>query len=67
MQVLDNAGHRDAKVPSHRAGALYDMIAPDHDTTRPAGDWNAVHIIARGPRVEFRLNGRRDRCIRAGQ
>ena len=58
MQVLDNAGHRDAKVPSHRAGALYDMIAPDHDTTRPAGDWNAVHIIARGPRVEFRLNGR---------
>lgn len=66
MQVLDNAGHRDAKVPSHRAGALYDMIAPAHDTTRPAGDWNAVHIIARGPRVEFRLNGRRTAAFEQG-
>ncbi|MDZ7784327.1 MAG: DUF1080 domain-containing protein [Halioglobus sp.] len=66
MQVLDNAGHRDAKVPSHRAGALYDMIAPDHDTTRPAGDWNAVHIVARGPRVEFRLNGRRTAAFEQG-
>jgi hypothetical protein len=59
MQVLDNAGHRDAKDPSHRAGAYYDMIAPDHDTSRPAGTWNQVHIIARGPLVEFWLNGRK--------
>ena len=37
MQVLDNAGHSDAEDPTHRAGALYDMIAPGHDTTRPVG------------------------------
>jgi hypothetical protein len=58
MQVLDNAGHRDAADPSHRAGAYYDMIAPDHDTSRPVGYWNKVHIIARGPHVEFWLNGK---------
>jgi hypothetical protein len=58
MQVLDNAGHSDAEDPSHRAGAYYDMIVPDHDTSKPVGYWNQVHIIADGDNVEFRLNGR---------
>lgn len=56
MQVLDNAGHWDRRWPSHRAGAYYDMIEPDHDTSMPVGYWNSVHIIARGPQVEFWLN-----------
>jgi hypothetical protein len=56
MQVLDNVGHLDRHWDTHRAGAYYDMIAPDHDTTQPLGHWNRVHIIARGPRVEFWLN-----------
>ena len=58
MQVLDNVGHADSEDPTHRAGAYYDMIAPDHDTTQPVGFWNKVHIIAVGPHVEFWLNGR---------
>jgi hypothetical protein len=58
MQVLDNAGHSDAEDPTHRAGALYDLIPPDHDTTQPVGYWNRVHIKARGPQVEFWLNDR---------
>jgi hypothetical protein len=58
MQVLDNAGHWDGDEPSHRAGAYYDMIAPDHDTSQPVGYWNRVHIIASGPAVEFWLNDR---------
>ena len=58
MQVLDNAGHRDGRNPSHRAGAYYDMIAPDHDTSQPVGYWNRVRIVARGPHVEFWLNDR---------
>jgi 3-keto-disaccharide hydrolase len=58
MQVLDNAGHSDAEDPSHRSGAYYDMIVPDHDTSKPVGYWNQVHIIANGDDVEFRLNGR---------
>ena len=56
MQVLDNAGHYDASDPTHRAGAYYDMLAPDHDTSRPVGHWNRAHIIARGPEVQFWLN-----------
>ncbi|MEM9255125.1 MAG: DUF1080 domain-containing protein [Pseudomonadota bacterium] len=56
MQILDNVGHRDSKDPTHRAGALYDMIAPKHDTTQPVGYWNRVRIVAQGPRVVFWLN-----------
>tara|TARA_R110002049_G_scaffold188251_9_gene356641 strand:+ start:7318 stop:8043 length:726 start_codon:yes stop_codon:yes gene_type:complete len=59
MQILDNAGHPDASIPSHRSGAYYDMIVPDHDTSKPVGYWNQVHIIARGPHIEFWLNGRK--------
>jgi hypothetical protein len=66
MQVLDNAGHSDAKNPSHRAGAFYDMIVPDHDTSQPVGYWNRVHIIARGPEVEFWLNGRQTAAFTQG-
>ena len=58
MQVLDNAGHLDASDPTHRSGAYYDMIAPDHDTTQAVGNWNRVHIIARGIQIEFWLNDR---------
>jgi hypothetical protein len=56
MQVLDNVGHSDNENPTHRAGAYYDMIAPDHDTTQAVGYWNRVHIVARGAKVEFWLN-----------
>jgi hypothetical protein len=45
IQVLDNAGHPDAKNgTTHQAGALYDMVAPSADHTRPAGQWNHCEI-----------------------
>ncbi|MFK8048817.1 MAG: DUF1080 domain-containing protein [Halioglobus sp.] len=66
MQVLDNAGHPDASDPSHRSGAYYDMIIPDHDTTKPVGFWNKVHILARGDQVEFWLNGRQTAAFELG-
>lgn len=42
IQVLDNTGHPDAKIGegTHSAAALYDMIAPPEDNTKPVGEWN---------------------------
>lgn len=42
IQVLDNTKHPDAKIGNgtHSAGALYDMIAPAKDVTKPVGEWN---------------------------
>lgn len=57
MQVLDDTCHPDARYPSHRAGANYDLHTPTEDVVRPAGEWNEVRIVARGPHVEHWLNG----------
>ena len=57
MQVLDNAGHRDGLSPLTSAGANYALYAPPRDVSKPAGQWNAVRIVAVGPHVEHWLNG----------
>lgn len=59
MQVLDDARHADGKLPSHRAGALYDLIAPARPAAKTVGEWNRVRIVVRGGRIEHWLNGAR--------
>lgn len=45
IQVLDNQRHPDAaNGDTHRAGALYDMVAPETDVTKPVGEWNLCEI-----------------------
>jgi len=57
MQVLDNTCHPDAKIVTHRAGDLYDMISCSEETVKPAGEWNAVKIIANNGKYKFYQNG----------
>jgi 3-keto-disaccharide hydrolase len=59
-QMLDDSLHEDNKVPSHRAGALYDLIPPSaNKTLKPVGEWNSSTIVFRGNHGEHWLNGRR--------
>lgn len=45
IQVLDNDKHPDGKNgTSHQAGALYDLVSPAEDTTKPIGEWNTFVI-----------------------
>ena len=57
MQVLDNAGHPDAKIIKHRAGDLYDLISSSTEPVKKAGEWNHVEIIANKGKLDFYLNG----------
>ncbi len=57
MQVLDNEGHKDGKIRTHRAGDLYDLIAADPETVRPPGEWNEVLIRVKDNHIEHWLNG----------
>jgi cytochrome c len=57
MQVLDNTCHPDAKIPKHRAGDLYDLIACSKETVKPAGEWNQVRLVSKNAKMEFWLNG----------
>jgi len=63
-------GHPDAKNGTNRqAGALYDMVSPVKDVTKPAGEWNTVvltinhntnegSVVQNGEKiVEFAVNG----------
>lgn len=52
IQVLDNKKHPDAKNgPIRQAGALYDMVEPSKDVTKPAGEWNSTVI-----RIDHKAN-----------
>jgi hypothetical protein len=57
MQVLDNEGHPDGKIISHRAGNLYDLIVGDESGAKPAEEWNLVDIIANKGTLVMKLNG----------
>jgi hypothetical protein len=57
-QVLDDSLHEDNKVPSHRAGALYDLIPPNNSKRlKPVGEWNTSRLVFRGNHGEHWLNG----------
>jgi len=61
-QVLDDSLHEDNKVPSHRTGALYDLIPPNASkgmAIKQVGDWNRSTIIFRGNHGEHWLNGQK--------
>ena len=56
MQVLDNDGHPDAKIISHRAGNLYDLIVGKEGYVKPYGEWNKVDIISSKGVLELKVN-----------
>ena len=59
-QILDDDRHEDGKLPSHRAGALYDLIAPgSRKQLRPVGEWNQSRVVFRGNHGEHWLNGQK--------
>ncbi|TQM16803.1 uncharacterized protein DUF1080 [Pseudoxanthomonas sp. 3HH-4] len=58
-QMLDDREAEDRIVPSHRAGAVYDLVAPAQDALRPIDAYNHARIVACGPHVEHWLNGLR--------
>ncbi len=60
IQVLDNEKHPDAKAgKTHQAGALYDMVAPSNDITKPVGEWNTMVITVNNDKKtgSVELNG----------
>ncbi len=57
MQILDNAGHPDAKIAKHRAGDLYDLISCSKETVKPFGEWNLAEIKCVNGKLDLYLNG----------
>lgn len=58
VQVLDNKDATDNKIDSHLAGSLYDMIAADPASVKPAGEWNNVVIRIKDGKASHTMNGK---------
>lgn len=60
IQLLDDAtwkqNYKELR-PVQYTGAIYDVIAPSKDATKPFGEWNTMRIVCSGRRVTVELNG----------
>lgn len=59
-QILDDDNHPDGEDPTHRTGALYDLIEPnDQKNLLPVGEWNESRLVFDGNHGEHWLNNRK--------
>jgi len=54
VQIADDYGKEPHK---HGTGAIYDVVWPMYDASRPVGEWNEMEITCDGPLVTVVLNG----------
>ncbi len=59
LQILDDAGHRDGRVPETSCGANYALDASSKPMCKPVGEWNTTRLVVRGAHVEHWMNGER--------
>jgi hypothetical protein len=59
FQLIDDLGHKDGALPSHRVASLYDLYATQGAAPKPIGEWNEARIVAKGSNLEHWLNGKR--------
>lgn len=61
IQALDNGtpilpGHPDARLHTHRAGDLYDLLA-SKEVAKPQGEWNQMEIKSVDGKLDLYMNG----------
>jgi hypothetical protein len=56
-QLLDNDGHKDGQIVTHRTADLYDMISSSEEPVKQVGEWNKTEIIVNDGKLQFFLNG----------
>lgn len=66
IQILDNERHPDNKLPSHRSGSLYDMIASPPASHKIAGQWNQLTVRLHQDQLTVWQNGVQTAAIKIG-
>jgi hypothetical protein len=56
IQLLDDANWKNLR-PAQHTGSIYDVVPPKKVVTRPHGEWNQMHITAKGRQITVELNG----------
>jgi hypothetical protein len=59
IQILDDTDPKYAKLDFYQyTGSIYHVVPPKQRATKPAGQWNALHITAAGRQIVVGLNGK---------
>lgn len=59
IQILDDDGPAYKKLqPYQYTGSIYGVVPPKIHANKPAGEWNVMHITAKGPMVKVEVNGK---------
>ncbi|MHC4743527.1 MAG: 3-keto-disaccharide hydrolase [Planctomycetota bacterium] len=53
IQIHDSHGREPGK---HSCGAVYDIQKPSVNSVKPAGEWNRMTIMAKGPNISIVMN-----------
>lgn len=57
IQVLDDQSDKYEDLrPEQFTGSVYDVVAASQHVTKPAGEWNTMKIVYRGPHITVTLN-----------
>jgi hypothetical protein len=56
IQLIDDANWPGLKAWQH-TGSIYGVVPAAKIANRPLGEWNKMHIVARGPHIFVGLNG----------
>ncbi len=54
IQILDDHGARPNK---HGSGAIYDVVTPMFNLSRPQGEWNSFDVRVEGAEIDVVMNG----------
>lgn len=57
IQILDLNEVGEMAHPNHRAGSLYDLVAPPDGVLMKSGQWNHFDITCDGPKISTKMNG----------
>jgi hypothetical protein len=60
IQVLDDDGpdYKSLK-PAQYCGSIYGVVPPAEHANKPVGQWNKMHIIAKGRQIVVEVNGKK--------
>lgn len=59
MQIVDDFGDADNKIPNHRAGSIYGLVAAKSGADKPANQWNQARVVIRNGHIDQWLNGKK--------
>lgn len=57
IQLIDDEGWPGKLADYQHTGSIYDVVPAGKLNNKPVGEWNAMRIVCKGPKVSIEVNG----------